>query len=134
MYKSLMVAVDNSPYSDYAIQAALAVAGRMGAGVTGFHAYAARLHDSRFRDMEPGLPERFQRPEELTRQRDIHNSLIAQGLQIISDSYLDHFQALCLEAGVFYQRRTSEGQNYVEILRELHDDGYDLLALGALGL
>ncbi|MFQ5876006.1 MAG: universal stress protein, partial [Dehalococcoidia bacterium] len=99
MYKSLMVALDNSPYSDYAIQAALTLAQKFGARVTGFHAYAARLHDSRFRDMEPGLPERYQRPKEMLRQRDIHNSLIAQGLQIISDSYLDHFEQHCLEAG-----------------------------------
>jgi nucleotide-binding universal stress UspA family protein len=134
MYRSLMVAVDNSPYSDYAIQTALVLARGMEACVTGFHAYAARLHDARFRDMEPGLPERYQRPEELARQRDIHNSLIGQGLQVISDSYLDRFERQCLEAGVPCQRRTSEGQNYVEILKELHSNGYDLLALGALGL
>ena len=35
--------------------------------MTGIHAYAAKLHDNRFRQMEGGLPERYRKEQEMAR-------------------------------------------------------------------
>jgi nucleotide-binding universal stress UspA family protein len=134
MYRRILVPVDNSKHSDAAIRVAARFAERFGSTVTGFHAYAARLHESRFQQMEPGLPERYQEPVELERQRSVHETLISEGLRIVSDSYLDHAEEICRAVEVPYERRLAEGRNYVEILREIQSDGYDLVAMGALGL
>ncbi|MFQ5933818.1 MAG: universal stress protein [Dehalococcoidia bacterium] len=134
MYRRILVPVDNSKHSDEAVRAAASLAERFGSTVVGFHAYAARLHETRFRQMEPGLPARYQAPEELQHQRSVHETLISEGLRIISDSYLDHAQEICWEREVSFERRLAEGRNYVEILSEIGRDGYDLVALGALGL
>src|SRR3990172_13255007 len=55
MLRSILVPVDGSAYSGWAADAALALAADFGADITGIHVYAARLHERRFRDMEPGL-------------------------------------------------------------------------------
>ncbi|HAL47936.1 MAG TPA: hypothetical protein DCP37_09295 [Dehalococcoidia bacterium] len=134
MYKRIIAPIDNSPHSDEAVKLASSIAERFGSTVFGFHAYAARLHERRFTQMEPGLPERYQTPDELERQRSTHESLISNGLQIISESYLDHAQELCREREVPFERQMAEGKNYVEVLSEIDRDGYDLVAMGAVGL
>jgi len=134
MYQRILAPVDNSRHSDEAVRLAARWADRLGATLAGFHAYAAGLHETRFKQMEPGLPERYQAPEELQRQRSVHETLISEGLRIVSDSYLDHAETLCRELEVPFERRLAEGRNYVEILREIDRDGYDLVALGVLGL
>ncbi len=134
MYKRILVPVDNSPHSHAAVQSAVSIAAALGSTVIGFHVYAASLHEGRFRQMESGLPERYQQPEELHHQREVHNTLISEGLRIISHSYLDQAGDACREVEVPYERRLAEGTNYVEILREIDRDGYDLTMLGALGL
>jgi len=134
MYKRILLPVDNSDHSDEALMLASSIAKRFRSTVIGFHAYAATLHERRFTQMEPGLPERYQSPDELERQRATHTTLISEGLQIISDSYLDHAQELCGEREIPFERQTAEGKNYVEVLREIDRDGYDLVAMGALGL
>ncbi|MBI4271580.1 MAG: PCP reductase family protein [Candidatus Rokubacteria bacterium] len=53
--RSILVPVDGSAYSGWAAEVALALAADFGAGITGIHVYTARLHERRFRDMEPGL-------------------------------------------------------------------------------
>ncbi|MDA8217964.1 MAG: universal stress protein, partial [Dehalococcoidales bacterium] len=100
MYKRILTAVDNSKWSDEAVRLALEIAAITGASLTGNHVYAGRLHDLRFRQLEPALPERYQTEEILTKQRTIHESLIGRGLVIISDSYLDTVERRCAEAGV----------------------------------
>lgn len=45
-------------------------------GITGIHAYAAKLHDRRFRQMEGGLPEGYREERELEHQREVHDELI----------------------------------------------------------
>jgi len=84
--------------------------------------------------MEPGLPEKYQEPTELQKQRDIHGSLIEKGLELISDSYLDVFQKRCDENGVTCQRKMSEGKNYSELVKDIQGSNYDLVAMGARGL
>ncbi|MBI5287238.1 MAG: universal stress protein, partial [Deltaproteobacteria bacterium] len=68
------------------------------------------------------------------RQREIHEGLISKGLGIISDSYLDRFEKRCRDAGVEFRRKNREGKNFVEILKETEEGGYDLLVMGGLGM
>jgi nucleotide-binding universal stress UspA family protein len=134
LYREIMVALDNSQWSDHAADLAIAIARRTGARLTGSHVYAARLHDDRFRQLEPELPERYQSESKLEHLRDVHDDLIGRGLGIISDSYLDAFEARCREHDLPARRVTLEGRNYEELVRDTRATGYDLVVLGAHGL
>ncbi|HBR18166.1 MAG: hypothetical protein A3G39_02670 [Deltaproteobacteria bacterium RIFCSPLOWO2_12_FULL_43_16] len=134
MFQKILTALDNSPYSDYGMGNAIAIAKAYKAAVTGCHVYAARLHETRFMDMESGLPERYQSETILKRQRDIHASLITKGLGIISDSYLDRFEKRCRDAGVVCERKNREGKNFTEIVKETEEGDYDLVVMGNLGM
>jgi len=81
---------------------------------------AARLHDVRFRQLETGLPARFQTPDEIKKQRKIHDKLIEKGLQLIADSFLDQLGKRCEAAGVRLTRQLLEGINYEEIVNEVN--------------
>src|SRR5688572_11787225 len=118
MYREILVPVDNSQHSDWAVDRAIEICRRSGGRVTGNHVYAARLHDVRFRQLETGLPARFQTPDEIKRQRKIHDKLIEKGLQLISDSFLDQVEKRCAGAGVPVTRQLLEGINYDELVRE----------------
>ena len=117
MYKHILVPIDNSLHSQLATELAISLAQKLGSELTGLHVYAARLHDERFKQMEPGLPARYQEKDTLEKQRNIHNSLISDGLRTISESYLSHFQNNCEHAGVAFQSKVIEGKNHVEILK-----------------
>ena len=134
MYKDILALLDNSEYSLWALDRAIELANQFGSTVYGTHSYAARLHEERFIQMEPGLPERYQAPDELQRQRQIHGELIEKGLGIISDSYLDVFQARCDEKGVPNKRRVMEGKNYSSLVKEIETNSYGLVTLGIRGL
>jgi nucleotide-binding universal stress UspA family protein len=118
MYREILVPVDNSQHSDWAVDRAIEICRRSGGRVTGNHVYAARLHDIRFRQLETGLPARFQSPEEIKRQRKIHDKLIEKGLQLIADSFLDQVEKRCIAAGVEVTRQLLEGINFEELVRE----------------
>ncbi len=118
MYREILVPVDNSEHSDWAVDRAIEICRRSGGGITGNHVYAARLHDVRFRQLETGLPARFQTPDEIKRQRKIHDKLIEKGLQLISDSFLDQVERRCKEADVPMTRQLLEGIHYEELIRE----------------
>ena len=118
MYREIFVPVDNSETSHWAVERSIEICGRSEGRVTGNHVYAARLHDVRFRQLETGLPARFQTDAEIKRQRKIHDKLIEKGLQLISDSFLDQTEKRCAEAGVPLTRQLLEGINYEEIIRE----------------
>jgi nucleotide-binding universal stress UspA family protein len=118
MYREILVPVDNSEPSHWAVARAIELCRRSNGRITGNHVYAARLHDVRFRQLETGLPAQFQTPAEIKRQRKIHDKLIEKGLQLISDSFLDQIEKLCREAGVPLTRQLLEGINYEEIVRE----------------
>lgn len=132
-YQSILVAVDNSKYSDAAVSTAATLAQHQGATVVGLHVYAAQLHERRFLHLEAGLPDRYTTTE-LERQRSVHESLIAQGLRLISASYLDQARDRCEEAGVPFAGRLAEGKHYEEIIKAARTGAYDLVVLGALGL
>ncbi len=118
MYREILVPVDNSQHSDWAVERAVELCRESGGRITGSHVYAARLHDVRFRQLEVGLPAQFQEPQEIKRQRKIHDKLIEKGLQLISDSFLDQVDETCREAGVELHRQLHEGINYEELIRE----------------
>jgi nucleotide-binding universal stress UspA family protein len=120
MHREIFVPVDNSPHSDWAVDRAIELALRSGGRITANHVYAARLHDVRFRQLETGLPAQFQTPEEIKRQRKIHDKLIEKGLQLIADSFLDEVGTRCEKAGVPLTRQLLEGINYEEIVREVN--------------
>jgi nucleotide-binding universal stress UspA family protein len=110
------------------------LAASAGGEVTGIHAYAAKLHDNRFRQMEGGLPERYRKEDEMGRQRVVHDTLITRGLGIISDSYHDAAASTCEKAEIPYRRLSPEGKNYRRIVEAAASGDYDLLTLGAVGL
>ncbi|MGH7563236.1 MAG: universal stress protein, partial [Gemmatimonadota bacterium] len=118
MYREILVPVDNSEHSDWAVDRAIEICRRSGGGITSNHVYAARLHDVRFRQLETGLPAQFQTPEEIKRQRKIHDKLIEKGLQLISDSFLDQVERRCHEAEIPIARQLLEGIHYEELIRE----------------
>ncbi len=120
MYREVFVPVDNSQPSDWALERAIELCRKSGGRVTGNHVYAARLHDVRFRQLETGLPAQFQTPDEIKRQRKIHDKLIEKGLQLIADSFLDQLGKKCEAAGVALTRQLLEGINYEEIVNEVN--------------
>jgi nucleotide-binding universal stress UspA family protein len=120
MYREVFVPVDNSRESDWAVDRAIEVCRQSGGRITGNHVYAARLHDVRFRQLETGLPAQFQTPDEIKRQRKIHDKLIEKGLQLIADSFLDQLGKRCEAAGVDLTRQLLEGINYEEIVKEVN--------------
>ena len=120
MYREIFVPVDNSQYADWAVDRAIEICRRSSGRLTSNHVYAARLHDVRFRQLETGLPARFQTPEEIKKQRKIHDKLIEKGLQLIADSFLDQVGARCAAAAVPLVRQLLEGINYEEIVKEVN--------------
>jgi nucleotide-binding universal stress UspA family protein len=120
VYREVFVPVDNSQHSDWAVERAIELCRKSGGRITGNHVYAARLHDVRFRQLETGLPAQFQTPDEIKRQRKIHDKLIEKGLQLIADSFLDQLGKKCEAAGVGLTRQLLEGINYEEIVNEVN--------------
>ncbi len=120
MYREVLVPVDNSQHSDWAVDRALEVCAAGEGRLTGSHVYAARLHDVRFRQLETGLPAQFQTAEEIKRQRKVHDKLIEKGLQLISDSFLDQVEKRCAARGIPLRRQLLEGINYEEIVKEVN--------------
>src|SRR5207237_8892090 len=102
-----------------------------GARLTGMHGYAARLHDYRFKQMEYTLPEEYKDENELERQRKIHDSLIAMGLQLISESYLDVMAKKAAEAELDFEPKMIDGKHYKVLIEDCLASDYDLVVMGA---
>jgi nucleotide-binding universal stress UspA family protein len=134
MYKHIYVPVDNSQYSNNSIDLGVFIAAKMGSIVTGSHVYSANLHDRRFKDMEGGLPQPYRAEERLNRSRKVHNSLIADGLRLISNAYLDVFEKKCVEKAVSCSRKLLEGKNWFELVKDARNSRYDLVVIGVKGL
>lgn len=134
MYKQIYVPVDNSELSDAAVDIALEIGVRHNSKLIGSHVYAAKLHDRRFRTMESGLPADYHEEKALERQRNVHDSLITKGLELITDSYLSVMSGKCEKAGLEFQGVSLEGKNWLELVRDIDRNGYDLVVMGAHGL
>ena len=133
-FRRMLVCLDASDYANRALQESVRLAGSAKGTVIGIHAYAAKLHDHRFRQMEGGLPERYRKEQEMEHQREVHDTLITRGLGLISDSYHDEAQLVCEDGGVPLERLSPEGKNYRRIVEAAASGDYDAIALGALGL
>lgn len=133
MYQTIYVPLDNSDHSNVSAELGLSVARRIGAKVVGSHAYAAALHDVRFKQMEFTLPDEYKDETELEKQRRIHDSLIARGLTLISDSYLTRWQGRAIELDVPFEGKHFDGKNFEVIVKDIESNDYDLVVLGALG-
>jgi nucleotide-binding universal stress UspA family protein len=134
MYRHIYVPVDNSDHSNRAIDLAVELGRAFAAKLTGCHVYAARLHDYRFKQMEYTLPEEYKDENELERQRKIHDSLIAMGLQLISDSYLDVMARKAEAAGLSFERKMMDGKHYQALVEDARASDYDLVIMGAVGM
>ncbi len=134
MYKTIYIPVDNSDHSNMAVDLGVSLAKEFGSKIVGSHVYAAKMHDKRFKQMEAGLPEEYHDEKELDRQRQIHDSLITRGLQIITDSYLDYVDKKCTEANLPLERRSLEGRNWKVLAEDINTNNYDLTIMGGLGV
>jgi nucleotide-binding universal stress UspA family protein len=117
-----------------AVELGVTLAKTFGSKIVGSHVYAAKMHDKRFKQMEAGLPEEYHDEKELDRQRQIHDSLITRGLQIITDSYLDFVDKRCAEANLPVERRSLEGRNWKVLAEDINTNAYDLVIMGGLGV
>jgi nucleotide-binding universal stress UspA family protein len=133
-YRHIVMAVDNSAHSNRGVEIGLSLAQAFGSEITGSHAYAAKLHDLRFKQMEGGLPEQYRRESELEKQRETHDTLITHGLEIITDSFLDVVDERAEALGMKLKRKSVEGKNYRALLDDIESSDYDLVVMGALGL
>lgn len=134
MYETIFVPVDNSDHSMASIDVAVNLAKRLGSSLVGSHAYAARMHDYRFKQMEFTLPEEYLVEEEMEKQRKIHDTLITMGLELISDSYLTVMQKRCAEENLPFEPKMYDGKNWKIIVKDIEESKYDLVVMGALGL
>lgn len=134
MYEKIYVPVDNSDHSMASIDMAVHLAKQLDAKLVGSHAYAARLHDYRFKQMEFTLPEEYKVEGELEKQRNIHDTLITMGLQLISDSYLEVMKKKCEQEKLPFEEKMFDGKNFKIIVEDINSSDYDLVIIGALGL
>ena len=134
MYQRIYVPVDNSDFSNRAVDAALSLGKAFGAKMTGCHVYAASLHDYRFKQMEYTLPDEYLEETELERQRKIHDSLITMGLKLISESYLEGMAKRCEAEQLEFEPRMMDGKHHTELIKDISSSDYDLVVLGALGI
>ncbi len=134
MYSTILLALDGSPDSLAGEGLALALARGLGCELLCTHVYDSRIHEDRFREMEPGLPDRYQDPGYLRGLRTSHDGLISEGFRALSRGYLEAFLAEARAAGVAVSERVARGRNYVELLRLAQETQAGLLVLGAQGL
>ncbi|MGZ7109536.1 MAG: universal stress protein, partial [Methanobacterium sp.] len=134
MYENIVVALDGSTLSDLAMNASLDLAEVYNKNpLTCCHVYAANMHRTRFQDMEPGLPDKYQEEERLEYLRGAHEDIITDGMQLISDAYLAPIVKEAENRGIKYKGSTPEGRNYVELLKVIRNDKSDLVIMGAWG-
>jgi nucleotide-binding universal stress UspA family protein len=134
MYKKIYIPIDNSKYSRSCTLIGTDLAGHFGSELTGSHIYSANLHDRRFKDMEVGLPGHYQEEERLKKSRKVHDSLIGDGLRLISDAYLEAFKQECRNSSIPFTCKMVEGKNWLELVKDVRSSGYDLIIMGILGL
>lgn len=134
LYKKAVIPTDNSELCHAGIEWGVDFAGEWGTLLVGNHVYAARLHDDRFRQLEVGLPARFQTDKEIARQRNIHDKLIETGLILISDSFLDVVEKKGQDHNIVIERKLMEGIHFEQLSKDINANDYDLVIMGAHGI
>lgn len=130
----VLVCLDGSRDAEAAAAMALDYASASGLPMVAAHVYDAAIHESRFREMEPGLPKQYQDTAGLKELRDSHGTLMSDGFTALSRGYMDRFLALARKAGVTVQTEVEEGRNYVGLLRIAERFKPQIVAMGAAGL
>jgi nucleotide-binding universal stress UspA family protein len=134
LYKKIVAALDGSPVSNFALDAAVDIVSRSEkCHLIGCHVYASRLHRTRFEEMETGLPDQYQEEKRLNSLRETHEDLISEGMQLISDAYLAPLAKKAKELELSYEEATPEGHHYVKLLQLMQEQEVDLTILGAYG-
>ena len=134
LYLKAVIPTDNSELCHAGIDWGVEFARAWGTLLVGNHVYAARLHDDRFRQLEVGLPARFQTDKEIARQRRIHDKLIETGLILISDSFLDVLDKRGEEHDIEIERKLMEGIHFEQLAKDINSNDYDLVIMGAHGI
>jgi nucleotide-binding universal stress UspA family protein len=134
LYRKAVIPTDNSELCHTGIDWGVEFARVWGTLLVGNHVYAARLHDDRFRQLEVGLPARFQTEKEIARQRNIHDKLIETGLILISDSFLDVLEKRGEENDLKIERKLMEGIHFEQLAKDINSNDYDLVIMGAHGI
>jgi nucleotide-binding universal stress UspA family protein len=134
LYRKAVIPTDNSELCHAGIDWGIEFAHAWDTVLVGNHVYAARLHDDRFRQLEVGLPARFQTEKEIARQRRIHDKLIETGLILISDSFLDVLDKRGEEHEVEIERKLMEGIHFEQLAKDINSSDYDLVIMGAHGI
>ncbi len=130
----ILVCLDGSPDADAAAAIALKCASTQDRPLIAAHVYDAGIHESRFRQMEPGLPQQYQAADGLRELRDSHGTLMSDGFNALSRGYLDRFLTMAEKAGVKVRTVVEEGRNYVGLLKIVSREEPGLTVLGAAGL
>ena len=134
LYRKIVIPTDNSELCHAGIDWGVEFARKWEAILVGNHVYAARLHDDRFRQLEVGLPARFQTEKEIARQRNIHDKLIETGLILISDSFLDVLDKRGEADDLNIERKLMEGIHFEQLAKDINANDYDLVIMGAHGI
>jgi nucleotide-binding universal stress UspA family protein len=134
LYRKVVIPTDNSELCHAGIDWGIEFARKWDTTLIGNHVYAARLHDDRFRQLEVGLPARFQTEKEIARQRNIHDKLIETGLILISDSFLDVLNKRGEEHNLKIERKLMEGIHFEQLAKDINANDYDLVIMGAHGI
>lgn len=133
-YSHILVALDGSEDSLAGGELALDIAERFGSGLRAVHVYDTAIHNTRFREMEPGLPPRYQTPDFKQKLRAEHDSLMQEGFMALSLGYMEDFLRRARERGVAVAETAVSGRNYLTLLDLLGQGDFDLAILGACGL
>jgi nucleotide-binding universal stress UspA family protein len=131
-YRSILLALDNSPHSRFVEDAAILLARNTPIKITGLHVYSGHFHRDRFNALEEFLPEKYQKEDLLEYQRNIHSVLIERGLEIISLEYMKRVKELCQRHQIPFEEKLIDGKNSDVIID--HAASYDLVIMGAQGL
>lgn len=134
MYATIMAALDGSQDSLAGARLALDIARGLDGKIIAAHVYDTRIHNSRFREMEPGLPEKYRTGQALKKIRSEHDTLMMDGFQSLSHGYMENFLALAGREGVNVEEVLVENRNYVGLLQLLQERKFDLAVMGATGL
>jgi nucleotide-binding universal stress UspA family protein len=134
LYTKAVIPTDNSELCHAGIEWGVDFAQEWGTLLVGNHVYAARLHDDRFRQLEVGLPARFQTEKEIARQRNIHDKLIETGLILISDSFLDVLNKKGEEHDIKIERKLMEGIHFEQLAKDINSNDYNIVIMGAHGI
>ena len=134
LYRKILIPTDNSELCHAGIAWGIDLAKAYGSALVGNHVYAARLHDDRFRQLESGLPARFQTSVELAKQRKIHDKLIELGLILISDSFIDLLEKKGARENIAVERKLMEGIHFEQLAKDINSGDYDLVIMGAHGI